>query len=57
MASPLNGTTQIQNGIAKGEIFGLVLGSVMFAIAIYSFTLSIKANRLAIKKFEADGIK
>lgn len=54
MASPFNGTKQIETAMKTGEIVGLVLGLAMFSIAIYSFSLSIKANKMAIRKFERE---
>lgn len=57
ITSTMNGTTQIKNGINAGEIAGAVMGLFLFGISIYAFSLSIKANRMAIKKFEKDGIE
>jgi hypothetical protein len=54
---------QISNGIAKGvnnklnksEVIGLSLGTIVFAISIYSFYLSIKVNKLSLKKLKDEG--
>ena len=54
MSSPFNGTKQIETAMKTGEVVGLVLGLAMFGIAIYSFSLSIKANRMAIRRFEEE---
>lgn len=57
MESTINGITQIKNGIKTGEVVGLVLGTVLFAFSMYAFSLSIKANKLTIKKLESEGYK
>jgi hypothetical protein len=57
MTSNFNGTSQIQKGVNTGEIIGFAMGLLLFSVSIYAFHLSIKANRLAIKKFESEGIK
>lgn len=50
-----NGIKQIEDGVKKGEIIGVALGILLFGISVYAFSLSIKANRLAIKKFKDEG--
>ena len=56
MTSTMNGTAQIKNNGGKaGEVIGFALGLVLFSFSMYAFALSIKANKLAIKKLKDEG--
>lgn len=56
MTNNLNGTKQIANNGGKtGEIIGFAMGLLLFSISIYAFTLSIKANKLALRKMKDEG--
>lgn len=57
IGSTTNGITQVKNGINKGEIAGAILGIGLFAISVYAFSLSIKVNKLMLKKLENEGYK
>lgn len=57
MTSNINGTAQIAKGLKTGEIVGFALGLFVFSVSIYAFHLSIKANRLAIRKMNDEGYK
>jgi hypothetical protein len=50
-----NGLKQVESGIKNGEYLGVALGLFLFGFSIYAFSLSIKANKLAIKKFKDEG--
>jgi hypothetical protein len=52
-----NGITQLKKGLNKGEIVGTIIGLGLFALSVYAFTLSIKVNRLSLKKLENEGYK
>jgi len=56
MTSHFNGTKQIANNGGKtGEIIGFAMGLLLFSVSIYAFTLSIKANKLALRKMKDEG--
>jgi len=57
IGSTTNGITQLKNGLNKGEIVGAILGLGLFAISVYAFSLSIKVNKLTLKKLENEGYK
>ncbi len=51
----LNGINQIENGIKRGEIVGTIIGIVLITLSVYTFSLSIKVNKLALRKFKDEG--
>ena len=55
----INGLTTVEdgitNGVKKGEVIGFVLGIILFATTMYAMHLSVKANRLAIRKLKDEG--
>lgn len=53
----LNGLTQLKNGMKNHEIVGFTLGLALFAVSMYAFHLSIKANKLSIKELNDKGYK
>jgi hypothetical protein len=57
IGSTTNGITQLKKGLNEGEIVGAILGLGLFAISVYAFSLSIKVNRLTLKKLENEGYK
>lgn len=52
-----NGVKQIQNGLKSGQIIGVAVGVVFFAVTMYASYLAIKAHKLTIKKLNDDGYK
>ena len=52
-----NGVKQIQNGLKSGQIIGVAVGIVFFAVTMYASHLAIKAHRLTIKKLNDEGYK
>lgn len=52
-----SGVKEVQKGLKDGRLLGVVVGTVIFAFSIYAFSLSIKANKLTIKKLESEGFK
>ena len=51
----LTGVKQMENGVKTGEVIGFTLGIILFGFSLYASGLSIKANKLAIKKFKDEG--
>lgn len=45
----------IANGFKKGEIFGAVLGGLLLGFTIYAFALTIKVNKLTLRKLNDEG--
>lgn len=53
----VNGIKQIENGIKTGEVIGVVMGVFLFGLSVYAFHLSIKVNKLTLKKLNDEGYK
>lgn len=57
MENPIQQINQVRDGIKKGQIVGIVLGLIVFAYSMYAVSLSVKANRLSIKKLKSEGFE
>lgn len=55
IANHSNGIKQIQNSVKTGETVGMVLGLFLFGLSVYAFSLSIKVNKLTLKKLKDEG--
>ena len=60
LATEINGLKQIQNGmnghkLKKYEIVGIVLGLFLFSATVYASYLSIKTNKLTLRKLKDEG--
>lgn len=57
IANHSNGIKQIENGVKTGETVGMLLGLFLFGLSVYAFSLSIKVNKLTLKKLKDEGYK
>jgi hypothetical protein len=46
-----------QNGGKAGKIIGFTMGVLIFGLSVYAFSLSIKVNRLSLRKLKDEGYK
>lgn len=52
----IDGTKLIkENGGKRGEAIGVALGIFLFGLSVYAFTLSIRVNRLSLRKLKDEG--
>ena len=51
----VSGISQIKNGVKKGEIIGFALGFILLGVSLYAYHLSIKVNKLSIRKLKDEG--
>lgn len=59
MAAGLDEMKSIEKSVRAGNIMGIVVGSIgiiAIGLTIYSMSLSIKVNKLNIKKLNKEGI-
>ncbi len=50
----INATKEINGEIKTGKLLEVLVGVGLLALSVYAFGLSIKANRMAIKKMEEE---
>jgi hypothetical protein len=50
-----NTLSDIQKDIKTGRILGLTMGLLFLGFSLYAYSLSIKANKLSIKKLKDEG--
>ncbi len=55
LGNDINGINKIENGIKRGEVIGTIVGVFLFALSVYTFSLSIKVNKLTLKKLKDEG--
>ena len=48
---------KINKNMSGKQVFNVVAGTAIFAISMYALYLSIKSNRLTIRKYEDEGYK
>ena len=46
-----------QNGGKAVKIIGFTMGVLIFGLSVYAFSLSIKVNRLSLRKLKDEGYK
>lgn len=55
IGSTSNGIKQVENGVKQGEYLGVAMGLFLFGLSVYAFSLSIKVNRLSLRKMKDEG--
>lgn len=50
----INATKEINGEIKTGKLLEVILGVGLFGLSVYAFALSIKANKMAIKKMQEE---
>ena len=56
-AELVNAAKEINGEMKAGKILEVVVGAALLGLSIYAFALSIKANKMAIKKMQDDANK
>jgi hypothetical protein len=51
-AELLNAAKEINGEMKAGKILEMLVGAALLGLSIYAFSLSIKANKMSIKKME-----
>lgn len=51
----ISNVSKIQDELKQGEIIAAVIGFAFLAVTIYSFSLSIKVNRLNLRQLKDNG--
>jgi hypothetical protein len=51
-AELLNAAKEINGEMKAGKILEMVIGAALLGLSVYAFALSIKANKMSIKKME-----
>jgi len=47
--------SNIEKTIRRGQLFNAAIGIVVLSFGIYAFSLSIKVNKLSLKKLKDEG--
>lgn len=55
VGSTPNGIKQLEDGFKKKQYLDLALGLFIFGISVYAFSLSIKVNKLSLRKMKDEG--
>ena len=53
-AELVNAAKEINGEIKAGKILEMVIGAALLGLSVYAFALSIKANKMSIKKMEEE---
>lgn len=53
-AELFNAAKEINGEMKAGKILEMVIGAALLGLSVYAFALSIKANKMSIKKMEEE---
>jgi hypothetical protein len=56
-AELVNAAKEINGEMKAGKLLEVVIGVALLGLSVYAFGLSIKANKMAIKKMQDDAAK